>query len=168
MKKPIVNEVFADNGEHSHWELVGVEDGDILWTETESPSEEWVGVKAIETLKKYAGGVYETPTIHDPGQVIMNLCEMILKLPSSPGIQKNSEDAVERIYRDYKSDKDDTVLEAWYFEAAIVEENKTGYTILGFSNFDGSGYWVKDGKKSRDEIFSTPRLDATHIVWYNK
>lgn len=37
-----------------------------------------------------------------------------------------------------------------------------------FNNFDGSGYWVKDGMKSRDEVFSTPVLDATHVVWYNK
>ena len=33
---------------------------------------------------------------------------------------------------------------------------------------DGSGYWVKNELKSRDEVFSTPQLDATHVVWYNK
>jgi hypothetical protein len=33
---------------------------------------------------------------------------------------------------------------------------------------DGSGYWVKDNLKSSDEVFSTPQLDATHVVWYNK
>ena len=37
-----------------------------------------------------------------------------------------------------------------------------------FVNYDGSGYWVKDGKESRDEVFSTPSLDATHVAWYNK
>lgn len=37
-----------------------------------------------------------------------------------------------------------------------------------FNNFSGSGYWVKDGMKSSDEVFSTPVLDATHVVWYNK
>lgn len=36
------------------------------------------------------------------------------------------------------------------------------------SNYDGSGYWVKDGLRSMDECFSTPQLDATHIAWYNK
>jgi ribose-phosphate pyrophosphokinase len=35
-------------------------------------------------------------------------------------------------------------------------------------NDDGSGYWVKDGMKSSDEVFSTGQLDATHVVWYNK
>ena len=33
---------------------------------------------------------------------------------------------------------------------------------------DGNGYWAKDGLKSNDEVFSTPQLDATHVVWYNK
>lgn len=37
-----------------------------------------------------------------------------------------------------------------------------------FINDDGSGYWVKDGKSSSDEVFSTPPLDATHVAWYNK
>ena len=73
-----------------------------------------------------------------------------------------------RIYNDYKKSDDDSLIEAWYFVAALEEEKRTGYTILGFSNNDGSGYWVKDGKKSNDEIFSTPRLDATHVIWYNK
>jgi len=36
------------------------------------------------------------------------------------------------------------------------------------NNNDGSGYWVKDGFKSNDEAFSTRRLDATHVTWYNK
>ena len=33
---------------------------------------------------------------------------------------------------------------------------------------DGSGYWVKDNKRSTDEVFSTPQLDATHVIWFNK
>lgn len=37
-----------------------------------------------------------------------------------------------------------------------------------FSNDDGCGYWMKNGLISRDEIFSTERLDATHVAWYNK
>lgn len=30
MEKPIINEVFADNGEHSHWELINAETGELL------------------------------------------------------------------------------------------------------------------------------------------
>lgn len=33
MEKPIINEVFADNGEHSHWELINAETGELLWSE---------------------------------------------------------------------------------------------------------------------------------------
>jgi thioredoxin reductase len=33
---------------------------------------------------------------------------------------------------------------------------------------DGVGYWVREGLKSEDDVFSTPKLDATHVVWYNK
>lgn len=35
MEKPLVVERFADNGGHSHWDLVNVEDGNTLWTEGE-------------------------------------------------------------------------------------------------------------------------------------
>lgn len=31
MKKPILNEKFADNGEHSHWELIDANTGEVLW-----------------------------------------------------------------------------------------------------------------------------------------
>jgi len=60
------------------------------------------------------------------------------------------------------------VMDAIQFEKDLAEERNTGHTILGFSNWDGHGYWVKDNKQSNDEIFSTPRLDATHIIWFNK
>ena len=32
MKEPKVIEMFADNGEHSHWKLID-ENGEILWSE---------------------------------------------------------------------------------------------------------------------------------------
>jgi hypothetical protein len=31
MKKPILNEKFSDNGEHSHWELIDANTGEVLW-----------------------------------------------------------------------------------------------------------------------------------------
>lgn len=33
MVKPIITEKFADNGEHSHWELINPNTGDVLWSE---------------------------------------------------------------------------------------------------------------------------------------
>lgn len=35
MNKPNLIECFADNGEHSHWELLESESGVVLWTEIE-------------------------------------------------------------------------------------------------------------------------------------
>lgn len=36
-------------------------------------------------------------------------------------------------------------------------------------NYDGSGYWIKDGFIcEEDEVFSSEPLDATHVIWYNK
>lgn len=38
-----------------------------------------------------------------------------------------------------------------------------------FTTFDGSGYFCKDNKMSRQhEVFSAPPLDATHVCWFNK
>jgi len=37
-----------------------------------------------------------------------------------------------------------------------------------FNTSDGSGYWCKDGFINRDEVFSSPMLDATHVMWFNK
>lgn len=34
--------------------------------------------------------------------------------------------------------------------------------------YDGSGYWCKDGKESGDSVWDTDREDATHVAWYNK
>lgn len=63
---------------------------------------------------------------------------------------------------------DDYIMDAIEFEKGLHEERQTGSTILPFGYDDGIGYWVKDGLISHGNIFSTPRLDATHIVWYNK
>ena len=48
-----------------------------------------------------------------------------------------------------------------------VEEWLTAKNVE-FGNYDGSGYWVKDGKESDDEVFSSEPEDATHVAWYNK
>lgn len=56
----------------------------------------------------------------------------------------------------------------WDDDIYTVEEWIQAVEDGFFCNYDGSGYWVKDGLKSNDEVFSTPKLDATHVVWYNK
>ena len=59
--------------------------------------------------------------------------------------------------------------EVYKFAAVFTVEDWESAVNEGlFIDYDGSGYWVKDGKSSRDEVFSTPPLDATHVAWYNK
>jgi len=57
-----------------------------------------------------------------------------------------------------------------YFDEDVytVEDWKEAVEDGVFGNFDGDGYWVKNGYRSNDEVFSTPMLDATHVTWYNK
>lgn len=40
MKQPILKECFADNGEHSHWELINSDTGEVLWSEEYNPMTE--------------------------------------------------------------------------------------------------------------------------------
>lgn len=55
MEKPIINEVFSDNGEHSHWELIAAETGELLWSEDiEESNIRWVGKPLpIEVIPYY-------------------------------------------------------------------------------------------------------------------
>ena len=55
-----------------------------------------------------------------------------------------------------------------FADVMTVQEWQEAVKDGWFISDDGSGYWVKDGKESRDEVFSTPPLDATHVAWYNK
>jgi hypothetical protein len=48
--KPLVREVFVDNGEHSHYELLDAETGKVLWTEEEKDEK---FEKAAEPMIKY-------------------------------------------------------------------------------------------------------------------
>lgn len=66
--------------------------------------------------------------------------------------------------RDYRQpvqpNRDNDIYSADDFERAIEDGS--------FTSDDGSGYWVKDGFRSYDEIFRTERLDATHVIWFSK
>ena len=39
--KPIVEDVKANNGEHSHFRLINVEDGSVLWEESNCTTCKW-------------------------------------------------------------------------------------------------------------------------------
>jgi len=81
--------------------------------------------------------------------------QKILQIINSVNVSLDNQ----RIY--YKQpEKDDEIytIEDWN---ECVEE---GFLM----DDDGSGYWMKDNLISNDEVFGTERLDATHVVWYNK
>lgn len=68
--------------------------------------------------------------------------------------------SLERYTKELNQEWDDDIYTVEEWEQVV----KDGY----IGNFDGNGYWVKNGLKSSDEVFSTPKLDATHVIWYNK
>ena len=68
-------------------------------------------------------------------------------------------------------------MENRYVEKLKIDIDDDIYTVkewrealdMGlFWTYDGFGYWCKDGYRSKDEVFSTLQLDATHVIWYNK
>lgn len=82
------------------------------------------------------------------------------------------ENYYERNYYKWKSiSKNTRIYNEEVFEFAdvmTVQEWQEAVEGGWFNNDDGSGYWVKDGKSCRDEVFSSLPLDATHVAWYNK
>lgn len=68
------------------------------------------------------------------------------------------------------------IMREYNREIEVDYDYGTVFTIKQWSDFkdkcymdyDGYGYWVKNGYESKDEVFSTEPEDATHVVWYNK
>lgn len=109
---------------------------------------------------------------HDMSSYFMAVCDSCISVLEEKGLLKKVRDVQEdhktnmsiqnkqgRIYSgDLPSYADLMTVEDWN---QSVEEG-------WFISDDGHGYWVKDGMQSRDEVFSTPQQDATHVAWYNK
>lgn len=56
-----------------------------------------------------------------------------------------------------------------YGHLMTIEDWLKNVACGNFTNYDGSGYYCKDGKMDCDnEVFSNPPLDATHVCWFNK
>lgn len=55
MNKPKIVEMLDNNGQHSHWELMDLDTGKILWSET-SPENEFI---EIEGHKFRRGDIYD-------------------------------------------------------------------------------------------------------------
>ena len=99
--EPRICEKFADNGEHSHWELINTDNGETLWKESQSSPKikqlEWVEVyKSIfntNTSFKYAYEIH----VNDDGSTIL--------FDSSAGKPKrfiNLKDAKSAAQRDFE------------------------------------------------------------------
>lgn len=37
-----------------------------------------------------------------------------------------------------------------------------------FTDYDGHGYYVKDNKMSRSNVWNEKPEDATHVMWFNR
>jgi hypothetical protein len=66
-EKPILNEVFSDNGEHSHWNLIDPTTGENLWSE-DAEEDAAIGhpVKQPESARQEKVTVFETPHNNPP------------------------------------------------------------------------------------------------------
>lgn len=68
MNKPIVIEKFADNGEHSHWELIDPDTGTVLWSEDSNVDE----IIEIEGYKFRRGDIYDIYECERDKQMFFN------------------------------------------------------------------------------------------------
>jgi hypothetical protein len=58
-----------------------------------------------------------------------------------------------------------------YGDLFTVEEWNEDVLNGSFVSSDGNGWWVKNGLMCHDwndEVFRSPQLDATHVMWFNK
>lgn len=68
MNKPIVIEKFADNGEHSHWELIDPDTGIMLWSENSNVDE----IIEIEGYRFRRGDIYDIYDCERDKQIFFN------------------------------------------------------------------------------------------------
>ena len=102
-------------------------------------------------------------------EVIMSNCYHKTTIVDGNAIDKLFEASEIIIEKSRKYDGGDLLSSKMkYDEVFEVKKWKEAVEEGSFNTFDGSGYWVKGGYRSDDEVFSTKQLDATHVVWYNK
>lgn len=68
MNKPIVVEIFSDNGQHSHWELADQDTGRVLWSEASQVDE----IIEIEGYKFRRGDIYDIYDCERDKQMFFN------------------------------------------------------------------------------------------------
>jgi len=68
MQEPKLIEIFADNGEHSNWQLIDSSTGDILWEEL-SPEDKTI---VIEGHKFRRGDIYDIYEVERDKKMFLN------------------------------------------------------------------------------------------------
>lgn len=82
MKKPKVIEKFADNGEHSHYQLVDVESGEVIWSEDPTEANQPEGLFLVDRSALLPDGfkVYKctdcgaTNVMFDNDEIVVGYC----------------------------------------------------------------------------------------------
>lgn len=134
MEKPIINEVFADNGEHSHWELINAETGELLWSEdVEESNIRWTGkplvpqsflsnVKLLDMLKEHIINEYipSDDTIE----------EVLKHIPRYFAFDKVSGKLYNSNSQSYEGIDGDTVVYTTYIKG---EKKKLKGTVKGYT-----------------------------------
>ena len=123
MNKPTLVERFADNGEHSHWELVN-EQGKVIWGKQKEQEEERFDITlsklcaendinpvapAVYFLKDYAGGTDEYVRIDIVYQAMAKISNSDRLLPDKMNLSKLAEKQLIEIQYAFGCTEEDAV-----------------------------------------------------------
>ena len=129
MEKPIINEVFADNGEHSHWELINAETGELLWSEdVEESNIRWTGKPLTENKKN--SDILKDDTFNDYIPTDDTIEEVLKHIPKYLAFDKASGQLYNCNSQLYEGIDGDTVVYTTYIKG---EKRKLKGTVKGYT-----------------------------------
>lgn len=129
MEKPIINEVFADNGEHSHWELINAETGELLWSEdVEESNIRWTGKPLTENKKN--SDVLKDDTFNEYIPTDDTIEEVLKHIPRYFAFDKVSGKLYNSNSQSYEGIDGDTVVYTTYIKG---EKKKLKGTVKGYT-----------------------------------
>lgn len=129
MEKPIINEVFADNGEHSHWELINAETGELLWSEdVEESNIRWTGKPLTENKKN--SDILKDDTFNEYIPTDDTIEEVLKHIPRYFSFDKVSGKLYNSNSQSYEGIDGDTVVYTTYIKG---EKKKLKGTVKGYT-----------------------------------
>lgn len=129
MEKPIINEVFADNGEHSHWELINAETGELLWSEdVEESNIRWTGKPLTENKKN--SDILKDDTFNEYIPTDDTIEEVLKHIPRYFVFDKVSGKLYNSNSQSYEGIDGDTVVYTTYIRG---EKKKLKGTVKGYT-----------------------------------